>query len=170
MLNFTLNLPKKAIRAMVIALMLLGTGLTALASQQEMLKVIFKNGQHQSYLLSDRPKVTFDGSTMFIQSPSLQATHKIADVHKFVFEAADPASVPTVDKNECRLTFIDGTNVILEGHHAGTQVVVTDINGRAVKTLTTDSSGNARIDISDLIPGVYIITTGDGKSYKIMKR
>lgn len=131
------------------------------------LVVTYKNNQTFSYVLADRPNVTFDGMQLFIKSDALDDTHSMADVKTFTF--ADLSAIADVAADERRIVFTDAAAVTLEGFAAGTAVSVSDMQGRMVLSTAVAADGTAIIDISQLSAGVYVITA-DGKSYKILKR
>lgn len=132
------------------------------------LVVTYKNSQTFSYVLADRPNVTFDGTQLFIKSDVFDDTHSMADIKTFTF--ADLSEISDVAADERRIVFTDAASVTLEGFAAGTAVSVSDMSGRVVISSAVAADSTATIDISQLPAGVYVIATADGKSYKILKR
>ena len=47
--------------------------------------------------------------------------------------------------------------------------MVFSINGQLIKTFTAAEDGKVNVNLTDLVPGVYIIKTPT-KSFKVMKR
>lgn len=157
-------------RTMIATFLLSASVLSASAVTQNLLTIVFNDGQKQSYVLAEKPKVTFDASSLYVNATEVSDTYTLADVHKFVFEQGEPAAIPEISADECRLTFIDGANILLQGHKAGSSVRVIDTAGHILLFTATDDAGCVNISIADFRVGVYIIATSDGKSYKIMKR
>lgn len=133
----------------------------------EKLTVIYKDGSTFSYILADKPKVTFQGNNLTITAPEISDSHKMEDVRKFVTETTN--SIEATATNEHRITYTDNNTVRLDGFKAGSTVSVFNINGMLQFQQTTGNDGSAVIPLDGLAPGQYVIATTEGKSYKIMK-
>lgn len=161
---------QKCSRSLAVALMLAGSSLYANAVEQTFLTIIFQDGTKQSYTLNDRPKVTFDKKTLFVKAQEVENSYELKNVNKFVFTPTSETGVSKVAANEYRFTFTDGVNVVLEGHTSGTAVRVCDITGKTVVRTAADAEGRAVVSLEGLGNGIYVVSTADGKSYKVTKR
>lgn len=159
----------KCNHSFAVALALAGSLLSASATEQHLLTIIFHDGHKCSYALVDRPKVTFDSNTLYVKAESMEDDFVLKDVNKFVFTTGTPTSIASVDANEYRFSFTDGENVVLEGHAAGTTVRLYDTAGKSVGTTKADSDGRATISLAGLPAGIYVISTADGTTYKVIK-
>lgn len=148
---------------------LAGSSISAFAAEQQFLTIIFQDGSKQSYTLNDRPKVTFDKTTLFVKAQEVENNFALKDVHKFVFTDTPETGISAVDGKVFRFSFTDGENVVLEGHAAGTAVRLYDTAGKAVRNTSADAEGRATVSLAGLQAGVYMINTADGKTYKVMK-
>lgn len=159
----------RSLRLLSAMLLLFCATLTTAAAEAEMLIVIMQDGTQHSYVLTDKPKVTFDGTQMNINSAQLSDAYTISEVKKFVF-ADDASAIAPVAAGEQRVTFTDGTNVVLEGLNAGTQVSLYDLAGHALATVKANGEGQATLSLETQAAGVYVVSVSGGKSFKLLKR
>lgn len=154
-----------------IASMLLICGMCqpALAEEQSLLTLLFNDGHKQSYVLASRPKVTFDASTLYVASEDVKDEYVLADVSKFVFDKGDITAIAAVKDGECRLTFVDGTTVEVEGIGAATAVRLYDVAGKNIAATKADANGKAVVSLASCQNGVYVVSVEGGKSYKVIK-
>lgn len=154
-----------------IASMLLICGMCqpALAEEQSLLTLLFNDGHKQSYVLASRPKVTFDASTLYVASEDVKDEYVLADVSKFVFDKGDITAIAAVKDGECRLTFVDGTTVEVEGIGAATAVRLYDVAGKSIAATKADANGKAVVSLASCQNGVYVVSVEGGKSYKVIK-
>ena len=157
-------------RALALATLLAVVCLPALAEEKTMLVVILQNGQQQSYVFADRPKVTFDATNLYITSAAIEDSYEMSKVVKFVFEKGDATAIAPVVVGENRITFVDGEHVVLEGLAPATAVSLLDLGGHLLGKTAADASGSASVTLSGQPSGVYIVGVAGGKSYKIVKR
>lgn len=129
--------------------------------------VTYRNNQTFSYVLADRPNVTFDGMQLFVRSDVFDDSHSMSDVKTFTF--ASFSEISEVKADERRIVFTDTKSVSLEGFTEGTAVSVSDMSGCIVLSATVTADGTAIIDLTKLSVGVYVVAAA-GKSYKILKR
>lgn len=160
---------RRCSRSLAVAMAFAGSSLSAFAAEQQYLTIIFQDGSKQSYTLNDRPKVTFNNTTLFVKAQEVENDFVLKDVHKFVFTDTSETGISNVSENEFRFSFTDGENVVLEGHAADTAVRLYDTAGKAVRTASADAEGRATVSLAGLQAGVYVINTADGKTYKVIK-
>ena len=122
----------------------------------------------QSYVLATRPKVTFDDSKLYVASNDVSDEYVLADVNKFVFDDIQTA-IAEVKDGECRLTFVDGTTVVVEGIGASKAVCLYDVAGKSLAATKADASGKAVVSLASCQPGVYVVSVEGGKAYKVIK-
>lgn len=159
----------RTLRMLSAMLLLFCTTISAAAADNTMLTVILTDGTQQSYVLADRPRVTFDESQMHIDAAQLSDTYAISAVKKFVF-ADDATAIADVVAGEQRLTFVDGKNVLLEGLAPGTTVALYDLSGHTLATTQVGAEGKASVSIEQQKAGVYVVGVAGGKSFKLLKR
>ena len=157
-------------RALAVVALIAAVSLPSLAEEKTMLVVILQGGQQQSYVLADRPKVTFDATNLYITNAAVEDSYEMSKVVKFVFEKGDATGIAPVVAGENRITFVDGENVVLEGLTPATGVSLFDISGHLLGKTSADATGSASVSLSGQSAGVYIVGVAGGKSYKILKR
>lgn len=156
-----------ATRRLVLLLVLAVAPALAYAADEALI-VTYKNNQTYSYVLANRPMVTFDDTRLFITGADIDDSHMMKDVKTFTFRAT--TAIQEVAADERRIVFTDNATVTLQGFTAGTNVAVWNIAGQNVLTSAVAADGTAALNISHLASGTYIVATADGKSFKILKR
>ena len=134
---------------------------------KDCLIVHLHGGSTVSYVLEDTPVVTFVGENLHVEANQLSDDHKLADVAKFTID--NVAALADVMANEYRITIQDNT-VTIEGLTPNTGIQFADIQGRIIASCNADTDGNATLSLSHITAGVYIVSTTDGKSFKIFKK
>ena len=128
------------------------------------------NAQHQFVLLTDKPKVTFEGSNLKVTCAkvSASATFKLSDVLRFTYVNLDPTGITEATEDSADVSYQDGMLVISQVR-AGAVVGVYALDGKLVKQLKAQHAGTYRLNLSGLPFGVYIVKA-DNVTYKITRR
>ena len=79
----------------------------------EKLFIEYKDGSMFSYVLANKPKVTFEGNNITVTAPEITDVHKMENVKQFMFSI--PTSVEMISADERRITYTDNETVCLEG-------------------------------------------------------
>lgn len=175
----------KKILLLLFALLL---GLPSMADDKENALVVWKkDGTKLTYiLLNDRPHVTlyryFGRAELWItaannSNPSswqgTLTTLPLADVQRFTYEKVeDPDAVKEVRDNLDEQSPVsygaDGT-VLVSNVEAGQPVGIWSLDGQLLRQLTPRVSGEYKVSLSGLAPGVYLLKAGKTTT-KITKR
>lgn len=148
--------------------MMLSAALTAHADDlQDCLTVHMLNGSKVIYVLDDQPTVNFADGKLHVESNAVSDEHDMTDVAKFTFDKTSSATL--IDAGD-RLISVRGTTVRLEGFVPGTAVILTDMHGRNIASATVSIHGTASVSIADIPAGVYVVSTSEGKSFKLFKK
>lgn len=126
----------------------------------------FKDGSKTSFVLADKPSVSFVDNNVRVRAQHVDTDFDASTVVKFSF-GDETSSVGKVEADEIRFTIPDADHVMAEGLKAGESVTVVSVEGRIVKAVRADAAGNARIELTGLASGVYVIATESGKNIKI---
>ena len=160
---------KTLIMSMALAL----GSLTAMAATPGV-TFLFSNGTKASFAFANKPviAVTTDGLTVSATGVS-KVSYSFADVQKFYFEDDIVTAIGQV-KNDVSaqrpvFAYVDGV-VAVSGMTAGERLAVVTINGSQVSATKADNEGNARIDLASAPAGVYVVSTGSGVSFKLLKK
>lgn len=139
------------------------------------LKFWFANGQTKTYLLSDKPEVSFPkGKTLEFKSVNASATYNSAEVTKFTIEDA-ATDIEEVMANETSgssmvVKCLDGSHVSVRGIGESARVKVFSVQGAVQKAEVSTVADGADIDLSSLANGTYVISINGNESFKVYKR
>ena len=135
---------------------------------------LFSNGTKASFAFASKPEIVVgnDGITVS-SSDSNPVSYTFADVRKFYFEDDVATAIGQV-KNDVSaqrpvFTYVDGV-VTVSGMTAGERLAVVTINGSQVSATKADNAGCASVDLSGTTNGVYVVSTGSGVSFKLLKK
>ena len=160
---------KTLIMSMALAL----GSLTAMAATPGV-TFLFSNGTKASFAFANKPviAVTTDGLTVSATGAS-KVSYSFADVQKFYFEDDIVTAIGQV-KNDVSaqrpvFAYVDGV-VAVSGMTAGERLAVVTINGSQISATKADNEGNARVDLGSAPAGIYVVSTGSGVSFKLLKK
>ncbi len=122
------------------------------------LLITFNDGTTASYVLSEKPKVTFGGGNLLIQTGEASAEYARADVSRFTFIDAGEAGIEHLGQGS--MAFEYQNNVV---RIAGAAVEVYATNGSLVR------KGTGTVSLDDLTAGVYILKIKN-QTIKIIKK
>ena len=135
----------------------------------ECLIVNFKNGTSTSFDINDRPEVSFDASQMIIKSPALETAYDVETVDTFTFGLEGGVLNPILEKGEVRIVYKNSDCVEISGLDAQTPAYLHSLSGVTLAAIQADSNGTASFNLSALAKGVYIISTCNSQSFKIIE-
>lgn len=124
------------------------------------------NGDTNTYMLSENPKVTVPESSIVIKNSSVSTTYERSEVEKFYFEYVDTET--GIDKlNDTSVVFrMNESEICISGLDCDAVVSVTTLDGRIVFSTQCDTSGSVSIELSSLKEGVYVLAF-NGRSVKV---
>ena len=149
------------------------SSLTAMAATPGV-TFLFSNGTKASFAFANKPviAVTSDGLTVSATGAS-KVSFSFADVQKFYFEDDIVTDIQQVESsasaNQPVFSYVDGV-VTVSGMVAGERLSVVTLDGSQVSATKADNEGNARIDLGSAPAGVYVVSTGSGVSFKLLKK
>lgn len=148
-------------------------GLSSFAAAGSGVTFLLQNGAKASFAFSAKPTISVDtdGITVTAVGHS-EVSYLFSEVQRFYFEddvldavhqaKADAANAPV-------FSYANGV-VVVSGLVADEQVAVYAVNGHKVNGAKADAAGCARVDISQVSSGVYVVSTGGGVSFKLLKK
>lgn len=135
-------------------LLLLIVLLPAIASADDVKKhrmiVNLKSGEKVSFVVSEKPEVTFDGDNFCVKTTKSTFDYQRSAINDFYFEESS--------------TGIEAFEYVGNG-----LVTIYDMSGHIVTTLKGDSPKVAKLLIDSFKPGMYIIKIGN-QSIKYLKK
>ena len=132
------------------------------------LTVHITDGSQVTFLLSERPKVSFSDGCLIITSSEANSTYFLSDVSKFTFgEIETNSGIGHVQNDETSLS-LEGGAIVVTGLKEGSTAKVYTIGGITIHSEKVDG-GTWTYSLSSLSSGVYIISI-NGKTFKIAKK
>lgn len=159
----------RLVRGSLLAGVIAWCGAPALQAEElkDCLIVHMQNGNTVSYVLEDTPVVTFVGDKLHVEAAAVSDDHQLADVARFTFDKSTGLS--EINAGDYRITVKDN-QVMLQGFKAGAMATIADMQGRNVASTRISDSGEATMSMAELPAGVYIVSTTDGKTFKLYKK
>ncbi len=136
---------------------------------------LFSNGGKASFAFASKPKIAVTATGLTVSSTNAaEVSYQFADVQKFFFEDdVVETGIQQVDGSGSAkhpvFHYADGV-VSVNGMAAGGRLVVSSVGGSLVGGVKADGQGNASIDLSGHSAGVYVVSTGSGVSFKLLKK
>lgn len=126
-----------------------------LAAAQTGLRLTLADGSQPTYILDEKPTVTFEGENVLISTPDAETAYPRAQVVSFTF--ADDTSVANLPVESQSVLRYTGKTAEAEGQ----AIRVYDLGGREVR------SASDRVSLEGLAAGIYAVTAGK-QSIKII--
>ena len=139
---------------------------------------LLTNGQKISFAFTSKPEITVGVQELTVSSSedeTVSVSYAFDEVQRFYFEDDVDDYVTgiqdTEDESSARPIFRYANGVInVSGLKTGECIIVASVNGSAVGSAKADQSGNASVDISNAVNGVYVVNAGSGVSFKLLKK
>ncbi len=159
---------KQIKKSIAVLLLLWSTAQTAFAdTANEYLVVHLANGSQVSYVLEEKPVVTYDGPVIHVESAAVSDDHRMSEVAKLTFVKKTDVS-EQLAAYEIRIV-VAPESVTVQGLPAGTSLTLADLQGRVLATAAAGATGEATIATGSLPGGVYIVAATNGHVFKIYK-
>ena len=132
---------------------------------------LFADGQKANFAFSAKPEISVgvDGITV-TSTVADQASYAFANVQRFYFDEEDTGVATIGADAECPVFRCADGIVAVSRLKASERVTVVSVNGTVVCETQADVNGNACANISGVAAGVYVVSTGSGVSFKLLKK
>lgn len=149
----------------------LGSGVVYEYAQtnRSVLFVVLKNGNTHSFLLSEKPEITFAESAFVISTATTTLRYDRTEIEDFHFIDSS-VGIEDVKENEMRIIRQNNNIQILGLQSDYKPIRVYNINGILCEPSIELTDSFANISLSNLAPNTYIIKLGNNKSIKIIKK
>lgn len=119
---------------------------------------VWQNGKEiQSFEVSNKAKVSYDGGNVLLMSGNTTLTFLRADMLKFAFTDTPTAIASnTKEANVCKFAIKDNLLKVITGEAKSMPVGIYGIDGSVAISGKTDASGKWDADLSALARGTYI--------------
>ena len=137
--------------------------------------LLFSNGQKASFAFASEPVFEVKDDGLVVSSSNAVAvSYHFSDVQRFYFEddiEGTDISQMGDDASDNHPVFNYAIGVVsVSGLSAGERITVVTINGSIVTTAKADNTGDASINLCNEPAGVYVVSTGNGVSFKLLKK
>lgn len=143
----------------------------ALASNEPTELIIkMKSGDVKSFLLSDKPVITFDSEHLNVTSTDFSTTYD--NVESIYFQDNTTTSINNADKlpqAQFVFKFTDSHTITITGCSLEDRLTVYSLNGMNISADVERTSDSIVINLENLPKGFYIIRV-NSQSFKIQKR
>ena len=149
---------------------LVGASMAYAQNSQTALVVRMTDDAVESFYLSEKPEVTFEGQDLKIVSSKIEVNFPRSDVKEVYFDKVE-TGIKQVAMNELRFVYQNDSEITLYGlKDADKPIRVYDANGQLSRADIQISGDSATISLSSLRNGIYIIKTGNRQSIKIIRK
>ena len=160
------------IRLWLLSLLLLTVSGLRAAEDEVLLRVSLMDGSEVLFSLEEKPEVTFDDESVFIQSTASSATYQIDHVVEMNFVEKDPVVTKKEEMPDvsAKILFrILGDLVKVVGNNLSSEVSVFTADGRSVEVPVNYSNNEINVRLGSLPRGIYIIKTNQ-QSFKFIRK
>ena len=154
-------------KLLFLLLLLLALPIGMLADNQNTLIVKTKDGAQTTFVLQDKPRVTFEGTDLKVVSDKETVAFALADVLRFEYVKKDALGIDEDVVDPTGVSYQGGVLVISQLRQ-GASVGVYTLDGKLLRQLTASHSGTYRLNLSELPTGLYLVKA-DNVTYKITK-
>lgn len=150
-------------KRLILNIILACISVTAMAEGNTWLMLQMSNGSRISYIVPGKMRVSFSGEDMQLTSDRLTATMHSKCVLRYQFFNEDNITdgIKETMLNDVKITYHSRDIVEISGLPTGQRIKVYESNGTEQRPHITHTSDKARIDLSALANGVFIITFPD---------
>lgn len=129
----------------------------------------FKSGEPVSYLLADKPVISFDGDMCIIECHDFKNIFEMKDIDFGSFGSL--VSVESAIVENLTLDLSIPMEAAVRGLQAGDSATLYSVDGRVLGSAVADKDGVATLDLSDVSKGtVCIISVNNLKNFKLIKK
>lgn len=158
---------KKRTMTKVLLLAVLCLCSSAIKADDMVLQVWLADGQTMSINLNEEPRTTYSDGNLVIMTTKTTVTFPLEKVKKFTYrDASNGISQPNVVKAAFSA---DGETLSFSDLKSGTTILLYNVAGQLLRSVTPDSGNRAVVSVSQLPTGVYVVKMNDA-TYKITKR
>lgn len=138
------------------------------ADEVETLIILMKNGSENAFFLKDKPKVTFEGTSLKVIAATGDVSFALADVMRFTYAKKSTSGINEQVENPTGVSF-EGDVLVISQLKANTTASIYALDGKLIRQLKPQRAGTYRISLSELPSGLYLVKA-DNVTYKITKR
>ena len=140
------------------------------AGHAENVLYINQKGQEPvKVMLSDKPEVTFDATSVKISTPAMTILYEDLESFTFGNEGVNPTEIDVEGKQHVQFSLVGDSDVCLSGLASSSSLSLYSLDGKALPVAATRNNDEIILHLGHLPSGVYIVKT-DHQSFKIIKK
>ncbi len=141
----------------------------SLWAENNALLVWTKSGEKVSYLLSDRPVVSYSGDDLLLTTTEVSVAYPLGDLHKFTFDESSTTGIgDAIEDVSSSMEYRDNT-LFFTSLNSGSMVWIYSTSGHLMDSGKADANGALTFSVSTYEKGMYILKT-ETLTYKIIKQ
>lgn len=142
------------------------------ASEEKILIVEMQSGDKTTFLLTEKPEMSFSNHVLFIGINGKDTSFEISQVKQFYFEDASSQAGISLPQQDGELHVIYQTNdkLVIDGIGQNDKIRIYSIDGKTFTTDVVTSNGRAEISLSTLNKGTYLINVSNKQVFKIYRK
>ena len=137
------------------------------------LTILFKNQTKVSFAFAAKPEIAIATDGITVTSTASDAvSYTFDEVQRFYFVDNIETGIQEVAAESVASPVFSYKNGIItvSGLKTAEQVSVFSIGGSKIGEAKADNAGCASVDLSGTTNGVYVVSTGSGVSFKLLKK
>lgn len=139
------------------------------AAESKSLIVELQNGSQTTFVLSEKPEMTFANHVLTIVMNNKSSDFEISDVKQFYFGEIS-SDIQQLKVNELKIVYQSDDKVVIEGASESDRIVIYSIKGVMQKAAVSFDGEKAEVSLSSLPKGTYIVNVQNKQSFKIIKK
>ncbi len=154
-------------KCILSAVVLLFGVVGGLRAQNDFMTVELKNGDMFSFLLSEKPVVTYQDANLVING-SASTSYSIEGIKNYHFTKEDVTGDVSLSSAALRIVNTDNQTIEVQNARPLTAVSLNSVGGVKVLSAFADMNGEATISLP-VQQGIYVLSVGD-QSFKIIRK
>ncbi len=131
------------------------------------LTVELKKGSKYSFLLSDKPVITFESAVLVVNGNE-ETSYSIEGVKNFHFTEGDQSKAETLSAGDISVVCLDNSTIKILNLEKSSKVMVVNASGVVMSSVAADGEGEATVSLPQA-KGVYVVSVA-GKAFKVIKK
>lgn len=142
-------------------------GLMSINAAATHLTVELKAGNKYSFLLADKPVITFSNGDLVVNGDA-ETSYSIDGVKNFHFTEGDASGVESLSVGDIRIVSLDNATIQVQNLEKSSVVTLVNVSGVVLSSVKADAEGYATVSLPQA-KGVYVLSVG-AKSFKIIRK
>lgn len=142
-------------------------GMMSINAAPTHLTVELKEGSKYSFLLSDKPVITFESAALVVNGNE-ETSYSIEGVKNFHFTEGDQSKAETLSAGDISVVCLDNSTIKILNLEKSSKVMVVNASGVVMSSVAADGEGEATVSLPQA-KGVYVVSVA-GKAFKVIKK